>query len=126
MFNGTIKLKKDLLQRVERCAKAGGYSSPQEFVEHIIERELANLVRVRPDRIDIRADREWRAVTVEDFAARCGHLEAELVLALPRVGGVHPEVEAIIIAQAKAKGIERRHISDEEIVKKLKGLGYID
>jgi metal-responsive CopG/Arc/MetJ family transcriptional regulator len=63
MFNGTIKLKKDLLQRVERCAKAGGYSSPQEFVEHIIERELAKL---------------------ED-------------------------------AQ-----------SDEEIVKKLKGLGYID
>jgi 3-hydroxyacyl-CoA dehydrogenase len=29
-----------------------------------------------------------------------------------------PEVEAIIIAQAKAKGIERRHISDEEIVKR--------
>jgi len=63
MFSGSIKLKKELSQRVERCAKAGGYSSPQEFVEHIIERELAKL---------------------ED-------------------------------AQ-----------SDEEIVKKLKGLGYID
>jgi metal-responsive CopG/Arc/MetJ family transcriptional regulator len=63
MFSGSIKLKKELSQRVERCAKAGGYSSPQEFVEHIVERELAKL---------------------ED-------------------------------AQ-----------SDEEIVKKLKGLGYID
>jgi metal-responsive CopG/Arc/MetJ family transcriptional regulator len=59
----TIKLNKDLGRRVEQCAKAGGYSSPQEFVEHIVERELAKL---------------------ED-------------------------------AQ-----------SDEEIVKKLKGLGYID
>jgi 3-hydroxyacyl-CoA dehydrogenase len=29
-----------------------------------------------------------------------------------------PEVEALIIAQAKAKGIERRHITDEEIVKR--------
>lgn len=63
MFSGKITLKKELSRRIERCAKAGGYSSPQEFVEHIIERELAKL---------------------ED-------------------------------AQ-----------SDEEIVKKLKGLGYID
>jgi metal-responsive CopG/Arc/MetJ family transcriptional regulator len=63
VFSGKIALKKELSQRIERCAKAGGYSSPQEFVEHIIERELAKL---------------------ED-------------------------------AQ-----------SDEEIVKKLKGLGYID
>jgi metal-responsive CopG/Arc/MetJ family transcriptional regulator len=63
MFSGNIKLKKELSQRVERCAKAAGYSSPQEFIEHIIERELAKL-----------ADAE----------------------------------------------------SDEEIVKKLKGLGYID
>ena len=65
MFSGTIKLKKDLIQRVERCAKAGGYSSPQEFIEHIIERELAKL--------ELGDDQ-----------------------------------------------------SDEEIVKKLKGLGYID
>jgi metal-responsive CopG/Arc/MetJ family transcriptional regulator len=63
VFSGKIALKKELSRRIERCAKAGGYSSPQEFVEHIIERELAKL---------------------ED-------------------------------AQ-----------SDEEIVKKLKGLGYID
>lgn len=36
-------------QRVERCAKAGGYSSPQEFVEHIIERELAKLEDAQTD-----------------------------------------------------------------------------
>ncbi len=62
-MSGTIKLKKELRERVERCAKVAGYSSAQEFVEHIIERELAKL---------------------EDAT------------------------------------------TDEEIVKKLKGLGYID
>jgi len=49
MFSGSIKLKKELSQRVERCAKAGGYSSPQEFVEHIIERELAKLEEAQSD-----------------------------------------------------------------------------
>jgi len=63
MSNGTIKVKKELIQRIDRYAKAGGYSSTQEFVEHVLERELAKL---------------------EDAA------------------------------------------SDEEIAKKLKGLGYID
>jgi predicted DNA-binding protein len=47
MFSGSIKLTKELSQRVERCARAGGYSSPQEFVEHIIERELARLEDAR-------------------------------------------------------------------------------
>jgi predicted DNA-binding protein len=41
--SGSIKLNKELRERIERCAKAGGYSSAQEFVEHIIERELAKL-----------------------------------------------------------------------------------
>ncbi len=59
----SIKLDKALFERVKRCADAGGYSSPKEFVEHVIEKELAQ---------------------VEDGA------------------------------------------SDEEIMKKLQGLGYID
>jgi hypothetical protein len=63
MFGPTIKLDKDLWERIRKCANAAGYSSPEEFVQHILERELAKL---------------------EDAA------------------------------------------SDEEIVKKLQGLGYID
>jgi len=63
MFGPTIKLEKDLWERIRKCANAAGYSSPEEFVQHILERELAKL---------------------EDAA------------------------------------------SDEEIVKKLQGLGYID
>ena len=45
----TIKLGKELSRRIEQCAKAGGYSSPQEFVEHVLERELAKLEDVQSD-----------------------------------------------------------------------------
>jgi metal-responsive CopG/Arc/MetJ family transcriptional regulator len=37
----SIKLNSDLWQRVEQHAKEAGYSSPQEFVEHLLEKELA-------------------------------------------------------------------------------------
>jgi hypothetical protein len=43
MLGPTIKLNKALWAKVKKCAEAGGYSSPQEFVEHILERELAKL-----------------------------------------------------------------------------------
>lgn len=43
MFSTNIKLKKDLLDRIKRCAEAAGYSSAQEFVEHVLEKELARL-----------------------------------------------------------------------------------
>jgi hypothetical protein len=38
-----LKLNSDLLKRVEKYAAAAGYSSAQEFAEHLIERELARL-----------------------------------------------------------------------------------
>ncbi|HEY3840931.1 MAG TPA: hypothetical protein VGL72_30380 [Bryobacteraceae bacterium] len=37
----SIKLNSDLWQRVEQYAKQAGYSSPEEFVEHVLEKELA-------------------------------------------------------------------------------------
>jgi len=37
----SVKLNPDLWKRVEQYAAAAGYSSPEEFVEHLIERELA-------------------------------------------------------------------------------------
>jgi hypothetical protein len=36
----TVKLNKALYAKVKKCAKAGGYSSPDEFVEHVLEKEL--------------------------------------------------------------------------------------
>jgi hypothetical protein len=49
MFSGKIKLSKELSRRVEQCARAGGYSSPEEFVEHVLERELARLGDAQSD-----------------------------------------------------------------------------
>ncbi|MGH9628433.1 MAG: hypothetical protein ACRD7E_08865 [Bryobacteraceae bacterium] len=43
MFKQTIKLNKDLMARVKKCSEAAGYSSPEEFVQHILERELAKI-----------------------------------------------------------------------------------
>ena len=39
----SIKLNKALWSRVKKCAEAAGYSSPEEFIEHVLERELAKL-----------------------------------------------------------------------------------
>jgi hypothetical protein len=38
-----IKLNKALAAKIKRCAEAGGYSSPEEFVEHVLEREISKL-----------------------------------------------------------------------------------
>lgn len=39
----SIKLDKALFDRVKRCADTAGYSSPEEFVVHVIEKELAQI-----------------------------------------------------------------------------------
>jgi predicted DNA-binding protein len=49
MFNTTIKLNKEVWQRVKKCSEAAGYSSPEEFVEHIVERELEKLEDAESD-----------------------------------------------------------------------------
>ena len=38
-----ISLDKDLWERVKRFATLAGYSSPDEFVAHVLEKELAGL-----------------------------------------------------------------------------------
>ena len=38
----SIKLNSDLWARVEQHAGRAGYSSPEEFVEHVLEKELAS------------------------------------------------------------------------------------
>ena len=37
------------MARVKKCAEAGGYSSPQEFVEHILEKELSKFDAAESD-----------------------------------------------------------------------------
>ena len=44
MFAGNrIKLGKELIARVRRYADIAGYSSPEEFITHALEKELAHL-----------------------------------------------------------------------------------
>jgi hypothetical protein len=43
MFGSGIKLDKALLARVKRYADLAGYSSVDEFVTHVLEKELAKL-----------------------------------------------------------------------------------
>jgi len=44
MFGGgnKIKLEKELMDRVKQVSEVAGYASPEEFVVHIIEKELAH------------------------------------------------------------------------------------
>lgn len=43
MFGGgdKIKIEKDLLAKVKKYSGIAGYSSPEEFVHHVLEREIA-------------------------------------------------------------------------------------
>jgi hypothetical protein len=41
--SNSVKLDKDLFERVKRCADVAGYSSTEEFVRHVLEKELAKI-----------------------------------------------------------------------------------
>lgn len=38
-----LKLNKDLMEKVKKFAAVAGYSSPEEFVTHCLEKEIAQL-----------------------------------------------------------------------------------
>lgn len=38
-----IKLDKELIARIRRYSEIAGYSSPEEFITHALEKELAKL-----------------------------------------------------------------------------------
>jgi len=42
MFDPKIRLDKDLLERCKQHAKETGYGSVEEFVTHLLEKELRN------------------------------------------------------------------------------------
>jgi hypothetical protein len=43
MFGPKVKLDKDLYERVRKFAQIAGYSSIEEFVSHVLEKELATI-----------------------------------------------------------------------------------
>ncbi len=43
MFGNKIKLDKELMEKIEKYAAVAGYSSPQEFIIHTLEKTIAQL-----------------------------------------------------------------------------------
>jgi len=43
MGKAKIKLDKDLMDKVKKYAKMAGYSSPEEFITHCLEKKIAKL-----------------------------------------------------------------------------------
>lgn len=43
VFDPSVKVNRDLWLRIQQCAAAAGYASPEEFVRHVLEREVARL-----------------------------------------------------------------------------------
>jgi len=43
MGKAKIKLSKDLMDKVKKYAKMAGYSSPEEFITHCLEKEITKL-----------------------------------------------------------------------------------
>ena len=43
MGKAKIKLDKSLMEKVRKYAELAGYSSPEEFVTHCLEKEMAKL-----------------------------------------------------------------------------------
>jgi len=41
--NVKVKLDKDLVDKVRKYAEIAGYSTPEEFITHALEKELAKL-----------------------------------------------------------------------------------
>lgn len=49
MLKTSLKFDKNLMERIKKCSELAGYSSPEEFVQHIVEKELARLEDTESD-----------------------------------------------------------------------------
>jgi len=49
MLGSKVKLEKDLYDRVKKFAEVAGYSSIEEFVAHILEKELSSVDETESD-----------------------------------------------------------------------------
>lgn len=43
MFGPKVKLDRELYEKVKKYSEIAGYSSPEEFVAHALEKEIAQL-----------------------------------------------------------------------------------
>ncbi len=43
MATTSVKIDKQLYNRIKKCADVAGYSSAEEFIQHVLEKEMAKL-----------------------------------------------------------------------------------
>jgi metal-responsive CopG/Arc/MetJ family transcriptional regulator len=43
MGKAKVKIEKDLFDKVKKFAEMSGYTSPEEFVTHLLEKEIAKI-----------------------------------------------------------------------------------
>ena len=43
MFGSKVKIDKELLEKIKKYAGMAGYSSPEEFIHHALEKEISKL-----------------------------------------------------------------------------------
>ena len=58
MLGNRIKLDDELFEKIKKCASIAGYSSPDEFVVHALEKEVAAILGTGADSDDEEAVRK--------------------------------------------------------------------
>lgn len=59
MFDPKIKINKPLFERLKRAAEVAGYASTDEFIAHVLEREVA---RIDEDATDQQVEEQLRGL----------------------------------------------------------------
>lgn len=49
MATTSVKIDKQLYNRIKKCADVAGYSSAEEFIQHVLEKEMAKLEEAESD-----------------------------------------------------------------------------
>ena len=61
MFRSKIKLDKDLIDRCKQHAQEAGYSSVEEFITHVLEKEI-NKHSGKPEKIDTELKKQFQGL----------------------------------------------------------------
>jgi hypothetical protein len=49
MFGSKVKIDKELLKKIKKYAQIAGYSSADEFISHVMEKEIRKIEEVDTD-----------------------------------------------------------------------------
>jgi hypothetical protein len=44
MFGNRVKIEEELYERAKKCAELAGYSSADEFIQHVLEKEINQIM----------------------------------------------------------------------------------